>query len=63
VCAENADRIDFKPSNWRRLMPAVRATVIPGDHHSCVTRFASVLADRLQNIMSIRNEQSRADGC
>jgi acyl-CoA synthetase (AMP-forming)/AMP-acid ligase II/thioesterase domain-containing protein/acyl carrier protein len=55
VCAENADRIDFKPSNWRRLMPAVRATVIPGDHHSCVTRFADVLADRLQDIMSARH--------
>jgi acyl-CoA synthetase (AMP-forming)/AMP-acid ligase II/thioesterase domain-containing protein/acyl carrier protein len=63
VCTENADRIDFRPSNWRRLMPAVRATVIPGDHHSCVTRFADVLAGRLQNIMSVRHEQSSADGC
>lgn len=57
VCAENAGRIDFKPSNWRRLMPDVRATVIPGDHHSCVTTFADVLARRLQGIMSPRQEQ------
>jgi thioesterase domain-containing protein/acyl carrier protein len=56
VCAENAERIDFKPSNWRRLMPAVHATVIPGDHHSCVTRFADILASQLQDIMSIRHE-------
>jgi thioesterase domain-containing protein len=62
VCAENADRIDFKPSNWHRLMPAVQATVIPGDHHSCVTRFADVLAGELQGVMSIQNEQGRADG-
>jgi hypothetical protein len=52
VCADNAGRIDFKPSNWRRLMPAVRVTVIPGDHHSCVTRFANVLAGQLQGLMS-----------
>jgi acyl-CoA synthetase (AMP-forming)/AMP-acid ligase II/thioesterase domain-containing protein/acyl carrier protein len=58
VCAENAERIDFKPSNWRGLTPAVYATIIPGDHHSCVTRFANVLASQLQNIMPIRNEQN-----
>jgi acyl-CoA synthetase (AMP-forming)/AMP-acid ligase II/thioesterase domain-containing protein/acyl carrier protein len=51
VCAENATRFDFKPSNWRRIMPSGCAAVVPGDHHSCVTRFANVVAAELQNIV------------
>jgi acyl-CoA synthetase (AMP-forming)/AMP-acid ligase II/acyl carrier protein len=50
VCAANARRIDFRPSNWRRLMP-LHVTIIPGDHHSCVTAFAKVLAGQLQGIL------------
>ena len=62
VCAENATRVDFRPSNWRRLMPSVRAKVIPGDHHSCVTRFANVVAAELQAIMSASITQDRIAG-
>jgi acyl-CoA synthetase (AMP-forming)/AMP-acid ligase II/thioesterase domain-containing protein len=52
VCADNATRLDFQSSNWRRLAPSVHVKVVPGNHHSCVTTHAGVVAAELQSILS-----------
>jgi thioesterase domain-containing protein len=52
VCTDNATRLDFQPSNWRRLARSVHAKVVPGNHHSCVTTHAGVVAAELQTIIS-----------
>jgi oxalate---CoA ligase len=51
VCADNARRVDFRPSNWRRLARSVRARVVPGDHHSCITTHADAVAAEMQYVL------------
>lgn len=52
VCAENSTRIDFQASNWRRLASSVSVTIVPGDHHSCVTTHGNVVAAHLNDIVA-----------
>src|SRR5262249_43977019 len=52
VCDESATRMDFRPSNWRRVARSVHTKVVPGDHYSCVKTFAGVVATELQRIVS-----------
>jgi thioesterase domain-containing protein len=33
---------------WSRFFPRLEVTVIPGDHHTCITRHVSVFAARLE---------------
>jgi|SRR4029079_3378725 len=55
VCDENAARLDYEPSTWRRLARAVHDKQVPGDHNTCVTIFAGVVANELQGIFAGRN--------
>ncbi len=59
VCDENAARIDYEPSTWRSLARAVYDKKIPGDHNTCVTTFAGVVANELQGILAGRNSGYR----
>ena len=59
VCDENAARIDYEPSTWRSLARAVYDKKIPGDHNTCVTTFAVVVANELQGILAGRNSGHR----
>jgi hypothetical protein len=44
-----ASRTDF---GWsRRLFPHLRVIVIPGDHHTCITRHVGAFATRLEEVM------------
>jgi amino acid adenylation domain-containing protein len=40
-----ADRPDL---GWSRLLPRVDVSVVPGDHHTCITRHVGALAARLE---------------
>ena len=55
MCADNEMRADFQPSNWSRLARSAHIKVVPGDHHSCVTKFAKVVAAELQQTLSTHN--------
>jgi acyl-CoA synthetase (AMP-forming)/AMP-acid ligase II len=55
VCDENAGRIDYEPSPWRALARTVHDRRVPGDHNTCVTTFAGVVANELQGILASRN--------
>ncbi len=59
VCDENAARMDYEPSTWRRLARAVHDRQVPGDHNTCVTTFAGVVANELQGIFAGRNSGRR----
>jgi hypothetical protein len=52
VCDENAHRMDYRPMGWTRLVREAHSRPIPGDHHTCVTTFAGVLASELQGILA-----------
>src|SRR6185437_15789508 len=53
LCDANAKRMDYRPSLWRHYARTVHAKIIPGDHNSCVTTFAGVVASELRRIFSI----------
>jgi oxalate---CoA ligase len=55
ICGENARRRDYRPVAWTRLAREVHSRPIPGDHHTCVTTFAGVLASELQGIFATRH--------
>ena len=59
VCDENAARMDYEPSTWRRLARAVHDKQLPGGHNICVTTFAGVVANELQGIFAGRNSGRR----
>jgi acyl-CoA synthetase (AMP-forming)/AMP-acid ligase II/thioesterase domain-containing protein len=52
VCAENSTRIDFQASNWRHLASSVSISIVPGNHHSCVTTHGNVVAAHLNDIVA-----------
>jgi len=33
---------------WRMLLPQLEVEVVPGDHHTCVTRHVGAFASRLE---------------
>jgi hypothetical protein len=51
---KNAKRMDYEPSTWRRLARVVHDR---GDHNTCVTTFAGVVANELQRILAGRRMQ------
>jgi acyl-CoA synthetase (AMP-forming)/AMP-acid ligase II/thioesterase domain-containing protein/acyl carrier protein len=57
LCDANAKRMDYRPAPWRHYARTVHAKMIPGDHNSCVTTFAVVVANELQRIFSGRRSQ------
>jgi thioesterase domain-containing protein len=57
VCDDNAKRIDFRPSNWRRWARSLQIEVVPGNHHSCITTFGGVVATEMQRIISTYNSK------
>jgi acyl-CoA synthetase (AMP-forming)/AMP-acid ligase II/thioesterase domain-containing protein len=59
VCDKNAARIDYEPSSWRPLARTVHDKQVPGDHNTCVTTFAGVVANELQKIISSRDSKPR----
>ena len=48
-----ADRPDL---GWARLLPHLEVGVIPGDHHTCITRHVAAFGARLEDVLH------RADG-
>ncbi|MGB7660204.1 MAG: hypothetical protein WBL96_17960, partial [Pseudolabrys sp.] len=48
-------RIDYEPSTWRASARAVHDKQVPGNHNTCVTTFAGVVANELQKIISGRS--------
>jgi thioesterase domain-containing protein len=42
----------FRPDlGWRRLLPRFEVAVIPGDHHTCITRHVATLGARLNEVL------------
>jgi acyl-CoA synthetase (AMP-forming)/AMP-acid ligase II len=52
-----AKRMDYQPATWRHYARTVHAKTIPGDHNSCVTTFAGVVASELRRIFTGRQSQ------
>ena len=59
VCDENYARMDYEPSIWRKLARTVYDKQVPGNHNTCVTTFAGVVANELQKIISGENSRPR----
>lgn len=57
LCDANAKRMDYRPTLWRHYARMVHAKTIPGDHNSCVTTFAGVVATELRRIFTGRQSQ------
>jgi thioesterase domain-containing protein len=53
LCDANAKRMDYRPALWQHYARTVHTKIIPGDHHSCVTTFAGVVASELRRIFSV----------
>jgi hypothetical protein len=52
---ENLDAEDYEPASWHALARTVHDKQVPGDHNTCVTTFAGVIANELQGILANRN--------
>jgi hypothetical protein len=55
------NRIDYEPSTWRASVRAVHDKQVPGNHNTCVTTFAGVVANELQKIISGRSCSPECD--
>jgi thioesterase domain-containing protein/acyl carrier protein len=42
----------FRPDlGWARLLPHLEVIVVPGDHHSCITRYVATFGARLNEVL------------
>lgn len=43
---------------WARLLPRLEVGVIPGDHHTCITRLVATLGARLEEVLHRAHDAS-----
>ena len=60
-CEEDAALMDYHPSSWSGLARIVHSRQVPGDHNSCVTTFAGIVANdtggpQFQDLMAFGRE-------